>query len=367
MYDTIQFGALTLRKDRPFLVAEAGVNHENRLDLALRMIEEAAEAGADAIKFQSYKADTLASRHSPAYWDLTAESTRSQYELFKKYDSFGDAEYARLADHAKDCGIIFLSTPFDFHFADSLKNLMPCYKIASADLTNLPLVRHCALKGKPMIVSVGASTVADIERTVSEIHGTGNHQIALLHCVLSYPCKPEDANLRVITRLKEVFPSCVIGYSDHVPPAHGCLALTTAWLHGARILEKHFTLDKTRPGNDHYHAFDPDDIRNFRIQCDYVTSLVGQAQKEVLACEQAAHQQARRSLVAAKPIRQGQVVTRDMIAIKRPGTGIPSEYLESIINSRALRDIEDDEILKWEMFLQRGSGSAAQDSSRIKS
>jgi sialic acid synthase SpsE len=357
MYDAIQFGALTLRKDRPFLVAEAGVNHENSLDVALQMVEEAANAGADAIKFQSYKAETLASRHSPAYWDLNAEATRSQYELFKKYDSFGDAEYARLAEHAKGCGIVFLSTPFDFHFADSLEPLMPCYKIASADLTNLPLVRHCALKGKPMIVSVGASTLAEIERAIDEIRGTGNHQIALLHCILSYPCKPEDANLRVITRLREVFPGSVIGYSDHVPPAYGCLALTTAWLYGARILEKHFTLDKARPGNDHYHAFDPADILNFRKQCDYVTSLLGEAAKEVLPCEQAAHQHARRSLVAATSIRKGQVVTREMIAIKRPGTGIPSENLQSIINSRALRDIEDDEILKWDMFLQLSPSS----------
>lgn len=366
MYETIQFGALTLRKHRPFLVAEAGVNHENSLDVALQMVEEAAKAGADAIKFQSYKADTLASKHSPSYWDLNAEPTRSQYELFKKYDSFGDAEYARLAEHAKECGIVFLSTPFDFHFADSLERLMPCYKIASADLTNLPLVRHCALKGKPMIVSVGASTLAEIERAINEIRSAGNRQIALLHCVLSYPCKPEDANLRVITRLKEVFPECVMGYSDHVPPDYGCLALTMAWVLGARILEKHFTLNKSRPGNDHYHAFDPDDLRNFRMQCDYVTSLLGKATKQVLPCEQAAYQHARRSLVAAKPIRKGQVVTGDMIAIKRPGTGIAPEYLENIINSRALRDIEDDEILKWDMFLQRSPDSSQQDSSRPK-
>jgi N-acetylneuraminate synthase len=358
MDTTIQFGTLTLRKDRPFLIAEAGVNHENSLDVALQMIEEAAKAGADAIKFQSYKADTLASRHSPSYWDTTAEPTTSQYELFKKHDRFDDVEYERLAEHAKQFGIVFLSTPFDLHFADSLEPLMPCYKIASADLTNLPLLRHCAQKGKPMIVSVGASTLTDIERAVKEIYSTGNHQIALLHCVLSYPCKPEDANLRVITRLKEVFPECVIGYSDHVPPDHACLALTTAWLLGARIIEKHFTLDKSLPGNDHYHAFDPDDIRAFRSECDYATLLLGQPTKEVLPCEQAAHRHARRSLVAAKAIRTGQVITRDMIAIKRPGTGIATEHLDSIVNSRALCDIEYDQLLRWDMFGQ-GIGQAS--------
>lgn len=355
MYETIQFGSLSLQGRRPFLIAEAGVNHENSLESALKMVEEAARAGADAIKFQSYKAETLASKHSPSYWDLGAEPTKSQFELFKKYDSFGDVEYARLAAHAKECGIVFLSTPFDFHFADSLEPLMPGYKIASADLTNLPLLRHCAAKGKPMIVSVGASTSVEIERAIKEIRSTGNRQIALLHCVLSYPCKPEDANLRVISSLKELFPDCVVGYSDHVPPDHGCLALTEAWLLGARIIEKHFTLDKAKPGNDHYHAFDPDDIRHFRRQCEYATTLLGQATKEVLPCEQVARQQARRSLVAAKPIRKGQCITRDLIAIKRPGTGIPTEYLESLVDRCALRDIEGDELLSWDMFLQRNA------------
>jgi sialic acid synthase SpsE len=238
------------------------------------------------------------------------------------------------------------------HFADSLEPFMPCYKIASADLTNLPLLRHCAQKGKPMIVSVGASTLTEIERAIKEIRKTGNQQIALLHCVLSYPCKSEDANLRIIPGLKEVFPDCVIGYSDHVPPDHACLALTTAWLLGARILEKHFTLDKSLQGNDHYHAFDPNDIRAFRSECDYATSLLGQAAKKVLPCEQAAHQHARRSLVAAKAIRKGEIITRDTIAIKRPGTGIATEHMESIINRRAICDIEYDAIFTWDMFAQ---------------
>jgi N-acetylneuraminate synthase len=353
MYDAIPFGSLTLRGDRPFLVAEAGVNHENDLAVAIEMVDQAAAAGADAIKFQSYKAETLASKNSPSYWDLGSEPTTSQFELFKKYDRFGDDEYAKLARRAEQKGIVFMSTPFDRHFADALEPLMPAYKIASADLTNTPFLRHIAAKKKPMILSVGASTLGEVDAALTEVRRAGDPPIALLHCVLSYPCKPEDANLRVIGRLREIFSSVVVGYSDHVPPAHGCLALTTAWLLGARILEKHFTLDKTKPGNDHYHAFDPDDVREFRAQCDYATALLGRASKDVLPCEEAARKQARRSLVATTAIAEGTVVTPAMVTTKRPGTGIAPQHLELVVGSRALRRIEADDLLQWDMFLAR--------------
>jgi sialic acid synthase SpsE len=353
VFEDISFGRLSLRGDRPFLVAEAGVNHENDLDVALKMISEAALAGADAIKFQSYKAERLASKHSPSYWDLSAEPTRSQYELFKKYDHFGEDSYRRLADHAQSCGITFLSTPFDHDFVDALAPLMPAYKIASADLTNYPLLRHCASKSKPMILSVGASTLSEVESAVAEVRQTSDAPIALLHCVLSYPCKPEDANLRIISTLKGRFPSCVIGYSDHVPPSYGCLSLIGAWLLGGRILEKHFTLDKSKPGNDHYHAMDPDDVRRFREQCDYVTATLGDGAKEVLACEQDARKNARRSLVAARPITRGEVVTEEAITVKRPGTGIPPTELTRVLGRPTLCDIAEDEVLQWNMLQER--------------
>lgn len=347
------FGEITLRADRPFLIAEAGVNYENDMATALRMVEEAAKAGADAIKFQSYKAETLASRFSPAYWDTTKEPTRSQYELFKKYDHFDIEEYRRLAEHARACGISFLSTPFDARFVDALAPLMPAVKVASADLTNHPLLRRVARHKKPVILSTGASTLGEIEEAVTLLRAEGIEHIALLHCVLSYPCRPEDANLGAITHLQTAFPDLVIGYSDHVPPAYGCAALTTAWLLGARILEKHFTLDKTKPGNDHYHAMDPEDIRQFRAQCTYVTALLGEGQKRVLACEAEARRQARRSLVAARAIRAGERVAEEDILIKRPGSGIDPRFLTVIVGAIARRDIQEDEPLQWDMFLQR--------------
>lgn len=352
-YKDIQFGAITLRADRPFLVAEAGVNYENDMETADRMVKEAAAAGADAIKFQSYKAETLASRFSPSYWDTTKEPTKSQFELFKKYDHFDVAEYEALAEQARKCGIHFLSTPFDTRFVDALTPLVPAMKVASADLTNHPLLRHIARAAKPVILSVGASTLGEVDEAVRLLKSEGVEQIALLHCVLSYPCNPADANLGILGHLQAVFPDLIVGYSDHVPPAFGCAALTTAWLLGARIIEKHFTLDKKKPGNDHYHAMDPADLREFRAQCDYVTSLIGTDRKDVLACEAEARRQARRSLVAARSIRRGERVTAVDVLVKRPGTGIDPRLLDVVVGATAVRDIQEDEILQWEMFLTR--------------
>ncbi len=349
--NNIQFGKITLQADRPFLIAEAGVNYENDINVALRYVEEAAASGADAIKFQSYKAETIASRFSPSYWDTSKEPTRSQYELFKKYDHFDMKEYRKLADRARECGIHFMSTPFDIQFVDDLNALMSVYKIASADITNFPFLRHVAQKGKPMILSTGASTIGEVDTAVTLLRDEGVKQIALLHCVLSYPCKPEDANLGVISYLKKVYPDIVVGYSDHVPPAYGCAALITAWLLGARFLEKHFTLDKTRAGNDHYHAMDPQDIRDFRAQCDYVTSLLGRDRKDVLPCEAEPRRQARRSLVAARAMKAGEIFTAADIAIKRPGTGLQPEMLDVVIGRPVKKDIREDEVLSWDVFL----------------
>lgn len=354
MYETIHFGDLTLSGTRPFLIAEAGVNYENDLEVAFRMVEEAASAGADAIKFQSYKAEKLASRHSPSYWDLSKESTESQFGLFKKYDHFNDEDFAALAKKAHECGIIFLSTPFDFHYADFLAPHMPVYKIASADLSNTPFLRYCAGKGKPIILSVGAATLAEVDEAVRIIRGEGNNNIALLHCVLSYPCKPEDANLKFIKRIESIFPDCIVGYSDHVPSDFGGLCLTTAWLLGARIIEKHFTLDKTKTGNDHYHAMDPEDIREFRRRCAYMTSLLGGNSKVVLACEMEARKQARRSLVAARHIKAGEIIGNEDIAIKRPGTGIEPKFLDLFVGARTIRDIHEDQLLQWDDFMRFG-------------
>ena len=171
----------------PFLIAEAGVNHGGDIKKAIELIEKAANAGADAIKFQSYKAEKLASRFSPSYWSLSQEPTTSQFDLFKKYDAFWKEEYEILYNHCEKEGIIFLSTPFDIESADFLDELMPVYKIASADISNLPFLRHIAKKNKPILLSTGAATISEIWRAIETINEQDNNDIVLLHCVLNYP------------------------------------------------------------------------------------------------------------------------------------------------------------------------------------
>lgn len=333
-----------------YLIAEAGVNHGGDIELAKKMIKDAAEAGADAIKFQTYKAGKLASKNSPAYWDQTKEKSDSQYQLFKKYDKFWIDEYKILADYCKECGIDFMSTPFDSESAEFLNELMPAYKIASADLTNHPFLKQIARYGKPIILSTGASTIGEIDEAVRVIEEEGNHNIALLHCVLSYPTKDEDAHLAMITHLKEVFPKYVIGYSDHTVPDPSMMALNTSAFLGARIIEKHFTYDKTLEGNDHYHAMDAEDIKVFKNNMKIYQAVLGQKEKEPLEAEKQAIKFARRSLVANCDISEGTVITEDMLTWKRPGTGISPKYMDMVVGRKARKNIKEDDILIWDMI-----------------
>ena len=345
-----QIGNVEINRSKPFLILEAGVNHEGSIATAFEMIDAAADAGADMIKFQSYKAETLASKNSPAYWDRSQEPTSSQFELFKKHDSFEDKEYRQLAERCNEKRILFSSTPFDDHFADFLEKFMPVYKVASADITNHPFLRKIAQKNKPILLSVGASYLSEIEEALRVIEQSGGEQVALLHCVLEYPTIAEHANLETIPYLKSVFPGATIGWSDHVTPDHNCLSLLAAWVKGADILEKHYTLDKSLPGNDHYHAMDPDDVRDFINRQQYFYNMLGERSKTVLPCEETSREYARRSLVATKDIPVGTILTEKMLTAKRPGTGISPKYMDIIIGRKVLVDIKEDDLLSWDMI-----------------
>jgi sialic acid synthase SpsE len=339
----------------PFVVAEAGVNHfdiaaEKNIspsEAAKLMVAEAARAGADAIKFQTYKADKLAVRNSVAYWDTHKEPTKSQYELFAKYDKFGEKEYTELAGYAKEKNIVFMSTPFDDEAVDFLDELVPAFKIASADITNTPLIEHIARKKKPIFLSTGAATFEEIKEAVSAIENKGNKDIVIMHCVLKYPTPHGDTNLLVIQRLREMFPEYVIGYSDHTTPDAQMLVLTTAYLLGARVIEKHFTLDKSLPGNDHYHAMDPQDLRMVMSNLRFVEEILGKEEKDIQK-ELTARTYARRSIVARVEIPEGTKIARDMLICKRPGTGISPKQLGSVIGMTAKKNIKADEILRWD-------------------
>lgn len=332
---------------RPYVIAEIGVNHEGDLDLARRLIEQAKEGGADAAKFQSYKAGRIASRHSPAYWDIRQEPTPSQYQLFTKYDRFGPDEYAALAEHCRGIGIDFLSTPFDAGAVEFLDPLVPFHKIASADLTNVPLLRQVAGKGKPVLLSTGASTLGEIDMAVTTLDQAGCRDLVLLHCVLNYPCPNGNAHVNMITGLQRAYPERVIGYSDHTLPDQPMLVLTAAWLKGALVLEKHFTHDKTLPGNDHYHAMDVRDLKTFIAHVGFLDEVLGRDHKAPLADEAPAREHARRSIVIDRPLQAGQTIREADLTYKRPAHGISPVFWDQVIGRSAARDLPEDHILLW--------------------
>lgn len=347
-----------MRSTKPYIIAEMGVNFYDTakalnitpLEAAKLYIDGAAEAGCDCAKFQSYKADTIVSKNSPAYWDLTKEPTKTQHALFMKHDGFNEEDYRKLCDYTHEKGMDFTSTPFDYASADYLEDMVDFYKISSSDLSNLPFMRHIAKKGKKMIVSVGAAYLSEVDKAIRTIKEVGNNDIVILHCVLSYPTAPENANLRIIETLKMIFPDVGIGFSDHVAPDDTMITLATAYLLGAEIIEKHFTLDKTLSGNDHYHAGDPDDFKKAIANFQWIDRVLGSGEKTVLDCEFIPRREARRSLVLNRDMKSGEVIREEDLMPKRPGTGISPEYVELVIGRKVVRDLEEDTILTWDML-----------------
>lgn len=342
----------------PYLIAEVGVNFYDTakvlnispLDAAKLYIDKAKEAGVDAVKFQSYKADTIVSKNSPAYWDLSKEPTTTQHALFQKHDGFNEQDYIDLCNHCKKVGIDFMSTPFDYVSADYLEPLVDIYKISSSDLSNIPFIRHIAKKHKPIFLSTGASYLSEIEEAVRAIYEEGCKDLCLLHCVLSYPCKLEDANLSVITSLSETFPNCTIGYSDHVAPDENMTVISTAYLLGADVIEKHFTLDKTLPGNDHYHSGDPEDFKKIVNNLKLIDTALGSSEITVLDCEKVPRREARRSLVLTRDLKAGEIIKESDLMPKRPGIGISPEYINIVIGRQVKIDLQEDTVLTWDMI-----------------
>lgn len=344
--------------NKPYLIAEMGVNFYDTanlmeispLEAALLYIDKAAEAGVNCAKFQSYKADTIASKNSPAYWDTAKEPTKTQYELFIKHDSFGEHEYQKLCDYTHSKGMDFVSTPFDYNSADYLYNMVDFYKISSSDLSNLPFIYHIGRKGKPVCLSVGAAYLSEVDEAVRTLKSAGCENIVLLHCVLSYPTNPEDVNLRVLSTLKRTFPDLHIGFSDHVAPDDTMMTLATAYLLGAEVIEKHFTLDKTLPGNDHYHAGDPEDFKKAIRNFQWINCILGSDEKRVLGCEMVPRREARRSLVLTRNMTAGEKIEKKDIMAKRPGTGISPKYTDIVVGRKVLCDLQEDTVLSWDMI-----------------
>jgi len=328
-------------KINPFIIAECGVNHEGDYSKAKLMIDQAKSAGANAVKFQSYKASKLAVKDSPTYWDHNKEKSNTQYELFKKHDSFGKKEFERLKKYCDKKNIEFLSTPFDIESADYLNDLVNVFKISSSDITNKPFIEYIAKFKKPIILSTGASTLKEVYRTVRWIEEFGN-DIALLHCVLQYPTNRENANLGSIRKLQEQFSNYLIGYSDHTVGIRACV---DSILLGAKIIEKHFTWCRAIPGNDHYHSADKQDLEHIISMIENIKDIYGESEVKCLKCEEKARLNARRSIMAKKQIKKGERLTNDNLTWKRPGTGICPSEIENVLGKVAKIIIKKDSLI----------------------
>lgn len=334
--------------ERCFIIAEAGVNHNGSVDLAIELAEAAARAGADAVKFQTFIAESMITADAPKaeYQKDTTSPDESQLEMVKRLElSF--AEFAKIKAHCDGIGIVFLSTPFDFQSVDLLSRLeAPAFKISSGDVTNHPLLEYVARANKPVILSTGMSNLSEVEEAVGVIRNTGNEQLVLLHCTTNYPADPGDINLRAMQTMAEAF-RVPVGYSDHTTGIDISIAAVAL---GACVIEKHFTLDRNLPGPDHRASLEPDELRDLIQAIRRVGDALGDGKKVPADSELDTARVARRSLVAAENIYAGTRILREMIAAKRPGTGLSPTKLSLIVGRTALVDIAAGSMLTTEMF-----------------
>ena len=282
--------------------------------------------------------------------DLNENPVTSQRELFSHFDKFGAREYAALAAYAEEKGVEFLSTAFDEEAADYLEPLMNVYKISSSDLSNLPFIAYQARRGKPVLLSVGASNEDEIVRAVETIRAVNDRPLVLLHCVLEYPTPLQEVNLLKIASLKRRFPDCIVGYSDHTKPTPDAIVTNAAVFLGARVVEKHFTLDKTLPGNDHFHAMDPADAKTILAGMELADMLMGSGELRCLDSELVSRRNARRSLVTTRDVAAGEPLSAGMFTAKRPGHGVSPARLGEVVGRRAAVAIPADTVLTEDML-----------------
>ncbi len=333
-------------KQRTFIIAEGGVNHNGSLNTAKKLVKEAKRSGADAIKFQTFRADKLLSRklEKAEYQKKTTNSTESQYEMIKQLE-LGVKEHQELVRYCRSQNIMFLSSPFDEESADLLDKLdVKMFKIGSGEITNLPFLRHVARKGRPMIISTGMATLGEVEEALEAIFSAGTKDVTLLHCVTEYPAPYADINLRAMITMKHAF-GLPFGYSDHT---EGIEIAVAAVAMGAQVIEKHFTLDRNSKGPDHKSSLEPGMFHEMVIAIRNVEVALGDGRKRPAKSELKNIPIARKSVVTLQTIRQGQMITRDLVSIKRPGYGIQPKDLNKILGLKARRNIQKDQPLTWE-------------------
>jgi N-acetylneuraminate synthase len=331
-----------------FVIAEAGVNHNGSLEMALKLVDAAAEAGADAVKFQSFKAGNVVTRDAPKaeYQLRTTGDTESQFEMIRRLELNEEAHH-RLVSHCRERGILFLSTPFDEDSADLLESLdVPAFKLPSGEITNLPFLRYVARKKRPIILSTGMSSLDEVRSAVEAIQTEGAAPPVLLQCVSNYPADPADVNLLAMTTMRNAF-GVVVGYSDHTVGNEVALAAVAL---GASIVEKHFTLDRTLPGPDHMASAEPEEIAALVAGIRKVEKALGDGVKRPAESEANTARVARRSLVASCRIPAGTRIDGSMIVARRPGGGMLPDQAASLIGLCCRRDLEEGTLLNPGMF-----------------
>jgi N-acetylneuraminate synthase/N,N'-diacetyllegionaminate synthase len=344
---TIHIGSRKIGSGEPvFIIAEAGVNHNGDLEIAEEMVDAAADAGADAVKFQTFRADEVVSASAPKarYQIENTGEGGSQLEMIKRLELSPDS-HRKLIERCQARGIMFLSTPFDFPSADLLEGLsVPAYKVPSGEITNWPFLEHIASKRKPVILSTGMSYLNEVEQAVKVLRAAGCSELVILHATSSYPAAAASANLRAMQTLADCFHTPV-GLSDHTTGIEVALAATAL---GASILEKHFTLDRSMAGPDHKASLEPAELRSLVRGVRTVESALGDGRKQPVPSEEDVRRVARRSIVACRTIPSGTLMARDLLAYKRPGTGIPPSRLKDVIGRKTTRTIPADTLIRFE-------------------
>lgn len=336
-----------LGENYTYIIAEAGVNHNGSLERAKFLIKKAAEAGADAIKFQAYTADDLVVEGTPKFWNATVDEGLDQYEAYKQIGGTPLEWYSQLMKECERYGIEFLCTPFSIETADHLNRIgMKAFKIASSDMSTLPFLKHIARYNKPILLSTGASTIKEIDEAVCTILETGNQDIVIMHCTLCYPTRIEEANLGILHHLSESFPGFEVGLSDHTL---GITASIVGAAMGASVIEKHFTCDKGLDKSaDHWLSVDPKELKIMVSAVREVETLKGSSEKKVFECEEQTRLLDKRSWVSKVDIKKGTKLTEEVLTWKRPGTGIWPNV--DIAGHKTVKDIPANTTMTWEML-----------------
>ncbi|MBS9404033.1 N-acetylneuraminate synthase [Halomonas sp. TRM85114] len=328
-----------------FIIAEAGVNHNGDLAMALELVDAAKESGADAVKFQSFKADRLVTRQAgkAAYQKQSVPGDDSQYSMLKSLE-MSEEDFRRIHSHCRQRGIEFLASPFDEDSAAFLDAMaMRTFKIPSGEITNRPLLERIAGFGKPVILSTGMCHLAEVEVALATLDAAGAGEITILHCVTEYPAPHDEINLSAMGTLARAF-GREVGYSDHTA---GIEIPVAAIAMGARVIEKHFTLDTGLPGPDHAASLPPAEFRRMVQAIRNVEMAIGDGIKQPAPCEIANIGSVRKSIVAACTIPEGEVITTRHLTLKRPGSGLPPMFLDAVIGRLAQREIDIDHLIEW--------------------